>query len=251
MTKRHYYLTLGVALLAVPSFAEAQQPADETIHACYVPSTGTVYRIKGAGLANDCQGPKAGPNQHVYFSWNGQGIAGPQGPAGAQGEAGPQGATGPQGPKGDAGPAGPPGPPGLQGGMGPQGAKGDAGPAGPPGPPGLQGGMGPQGPAGATGPQGPQGPAGLDGVSGYQVMVLERHNASLGPFDQVVETLACPTGKRPVGGGMVVYNASGFWVLTTNGIHDASTWVFAVANPSGSTNVAGRIKYTVVCITAN
>src|SRR5262249_7238526 len=69
--------------------------------ACYVPQSGTVYRIKTANTKEICSS-----TQHVMFSFN---QTGPQGPAGPQGTAGAAGAQGP------AGPAGPPRP---QGGAG-------------------------------------------------------------------------------------------------------------------------------------
>ena len=77
---------LGLAFAAVPAVA---QTGTTTLYGCYVPNSGTVYRIRGPGLPDDCRGAS-----HVEFSWSAQG---PQGPAGPPG---PQGATGPQGPAG-------------------------------------------------------------------------------------------------------------------------------------------------------
>ena len=83
------------------------------IYACYVPMSGSVYRIKETDLKQTCASP-----QHVEFNWNQQGPPGPQGPQGIQGiqgiqgVAGPTGATGPQGIQGVPGPAGPVGPAG-------------------------------------------------------------------------------------------------------------------------------------------
>ncbi len=88
--------------------------APRVITACYIPSSGTVYRIKEPNTPTACQ------NRHVEFSWNEQGVQGIQGPAGP---------TGPQGPQGEVGPAGP---------AGAQGAPGVPGPAGPAGLSGLQ-----------------------------------------------------------------------------------------------------------------
>ncbi|HEU0301490.1 MAG TPA: tail fiber domain-containing protein [Longimicrobium sp.] len=170
------------AVLALLVFAPAPAQAQTVIYACYVPSTGTVYRIKEPGIRQSCQ-----TANHVEFSWNEegpagpagpQGATGPQGPAGPQGEtgpAGPQGETGPAGPQGETGPAGPQGetgPAGPQGETGPAGPQGETGPAGPQGetgPAGPQGETGPAGPQGETGPAGPQGetgPAGADGAPG-------------------------------------------------------------------------------------
>ncbi|HSJ23592.1 MAG TPA: hypothetical protein VK929_02835 [Longimicrobiales bacterium] len=81
----------------------AQDPPT-ILYACYVPQSGTVYRIREADLREECTAPV-----HIMFSWNQQGPQGPQGepgPAGPQGPAGPAGATGPAGPEGPAGPAG-------------------------------------------------------------------------------------------------------------------------------------------------
>lgn len=83
------------------------------LYACYIPNTGTTYRIKETDLKQTCTN-----TSHVMFSWNQQGVAGPVGPqgpiglVGPQGPQGPQGVAGPVGPKGDAGPAGPQGPAG-------------------------------------------------------------------------------------------------------------------------------------------
>lgn len=82
-------LGLPAALLAL-SFA-----ADDELHACYVPGSGTVYRIKEPGLPDACRSA-----QHVEFTFSAEGDPGPQGPAGPQG---PQGDQGPPGPAGAVG----------------------------------------------------------------------------------------------------------------------------------------------------
>ena len=51
-----------------------------TYTACYVPSSGTVYRIKTADTPPACT-----KSNHVEFSWNHQGPVGPQGPKGDPG----------------------------------------------------------------------------------------------------------------------------------------------------------------------
>jgi hypothetical protein len=91
----------AVALSVEPLSA---QTAPRVIYACYVPWTGTVYRIKEPNTPAQCFSPT-----HVEFSWNQQGIQGPQGVAGVAGPAGPQG------PGGAPGPAGAPGAPGVSG----------------------------------------------------------------------------------------------------------------------------------------
>lgn len=77
----------ALALLAAPlSPVAAQQKAAPTataaalttpavLHACYVPATGTVYRIREPGLRQECAGPANGPQQHVEFSWT-EGVPG-------------------------------------------------------------------------------------------------------------------------------------------------------------------------------
>jgi hypothetical protein len=184
---------------ATPSASTHGEVADSLMHACFVPATGTVYRIGVQGLADSCLN-----QDHVPFSWNSRGPAGeagvagpqgvqgeqgpqgqagdvgdtgPQGPQGETGATGPQGeigATGLQGPQGDAGATGPQGPQGLRGetgATGPQGLQGEAGATGPQGLQGDTGATGPQGPqgeTGATGPQGDTGPQGLQGETGPQ-----------------------------------------------------------------------------------
>ena len=87
-------VVVGFAALAFLVFAPDAVQAQE-LFACYVPSSGVVYRIKEPGLKDGCTGKK-----HVEFSWNAQGPAGPEGPPGAAGADGAQGPQGPQGPAG-------------------------------------------------------------------------------------------------------------------------------------------------------
>lgn len=86
-------LSAGAAPAAAQTAAEVE---DRILHACYVPLTGTTYRIRESGTPQQCTGPA-----HVPFSWNARGP---------QGEAGPVGPQGPEGERGQAGPQGPPGP---------------------------------------------------------------------------------------------------------------------------------------------
>ena len=130
--------------------AQGSEVADEPIHACVNPGSGTI-KIVDAG--EECR-----PNW-VPLDWNAIGPQGPVGPEGAQGPVGPDGPQGPQGPVGATGPEGPQGPVGA---TGPEGPQGPVGPAGPQGPTGQ---TGPQGPQGVAGPQGPAGPTNaLSGV---------------------------------------------------------------------------------------
>lgn len=117
-TRRLLPAVLALAALAASAAALRAQttPDPNVIHACYVPLSGTVYRIKTADTKEKCAS-----TAHVEFFFN---QTGPQGPEGPQGPAGPQGETGPAGPAGPTGATGPAGP------TGPQGPAGPAGPAG-------------------------------------------------------------------------------------------------------------------------
>lgn len=109
-------LPAGLALAALAASApaaraQAPNPVDpNVIYACYVPTSGTVYRIKTADTKASCSS-----TTHVEFFFNVTGPQGPAGPAGPQGPAGPTGATGATGPAGPAGPTGPQGPAGPAG----------------------------------------------------------------------------------------------------------------------------------------
>lgn len=76
-------MTLG-AQRSTPSAATANIASlidpSTTYTACYVPSSGTVYRIKTADTPPACT-----KSAHVEFSWNHQGPVGPQGPKGDPG----------------------------------------------------------------------------------------------------------------------------------------------------------------------
>jgi hypothetical protein len=96
---------IGAALLTLTGARAGAQtspptPPPSTIDACYVPASGTIYRI------NTTQSPAAGAparclsSTHVPFTWNQQGV---QGPAGPQGSQGPRGFTGPAGASGQPG----------------------------------------------------------------------------------------------------------------------------------------------------
>lgn len=206
-----------VATLLSPTDSKAQS-AQPLIYACYVPATGTVYRIKEPGLPQACQGPAGGPNRHVEFSWNQIGPigpVGPQGPQGIQGPSGPMGPMGPQGAKGDKGD------PGADGSQGPQG---EVGPQGP---------QGPKGDIGPTGPQGERGPQGGVGPSGTACWDLNTNQMQDGSEDVNgdgrVDVLDCkgPQGdSMPKGSIVAWYNSSGTvptgWAICdgTNGTPD-------------------------------
>src|ERR1044071_10250761 len=98
MKSHRSHLILGLGLL-LPSLALAQngQPtggpsasvasprplaalASDSIAACYVPASGTIYRIGSTGLPTTCLA-----TSHIKFSWS---ITGPPGAAGATGATG-------------------------------------------------------------------------------------------------------------------------------------------------------------------
>ena len=81
-----------------PEQPQAVDAEPLALHACYVPVTGLVYRIKEPGLPSSCFSTK-----HVEFSWASDTSPG----SGSEGVPGP---TGPQGPPGPTGPPGSPGP---------------------------------------------------------------------------------------------------------------------------------------------
>ena len=83
----------GAAVVAPPSadIAPASPALPSVIYACYEAKKGTIYRIKTAETAQDCD------KKDIAFNWSDRGDPGPQG---AQGVQGPKGDTGPQGPTG-------------------------------------------------------------------------------------------------------------------------------------------------------
>jgi hypothetical protein len=102
---------IATIILAPEARAQAAPPVTvvdpNVLHACYVPLSGTVYRIRTADTRQQCASPS-----HVMFSFNETGPEGPAGPEGPEGPAGPAGPAGPTGPTGPAGPTGPEGPAG-------------------------------------------------------------------------------------------------------------------------------------------
>ena len=79
-------LIATVLMLVVAPRAHAQ-----TVYGCYVPMSGTMYRIKTTDTRQTCASPT-----HVEFAIT-QGVPGPQGPQGPKGDTGPQGPQGPTG----------------------------------------------------------------------------------------------------------------------------------------------------------
>lgn len=207
------FAALAALITVHPRPAESQTVAD-SLHGCYVPASGTVYRIRTANVPTDCVDAA-----HVKFSWN---ARGPEGPAGAKGETGP---AGPAGAKGDTGPAG---------------AKGDTGPAGS---------QGATGPAGATGPQGPVGPAG--GLAGWERIVTtvqfpdDDVNASV--------QAACPTGKVVLGGGFSATAADPlvqFSRPNDTGTAWVAGWISEVTEPDPTPSPVALTVYAI-CATVS
>src|SRR5690242_806111 len=110
---------LGVVFAPALALAQAPAPSD-TVYACYVPATGTVYRIKVTGLPNACVA-----NTHIEFSWlTASGVAAVSGATGATGVTGAIGATGATGAAGVTGATGATGPSGATGATGATGVAG-------------------------------------------------------------------------------------------------------------------------------
>jgi hypothetical protein len=95
---------------------------------------------------------------------------------------------------------------------------------------GAQGASGPAGPAGPAGPSGAPGPAGSAGVSGYQVVhrdvPLDAGNAG-----SANDSVACPAGKKVLGGGATFLDSDGEEasvsdniVTSANPLGDGSGW---------------------------
>src|ERR1041385_3201289 len=119
MSLRRFYLGLSLGLL-VPSLALAQSgqstggtssstgqlaaAVGDSITACYVPASGTIYRIGLTGLPSSCLAAS-----HIRFSWSSGGAAGATGATGSAGATGATGSAGATGATGSAGATGPTG----------------------------------------------------------------------------------------------------------------------------------------------
>lgn len=216
-------LAAAASGLALAATAGAQS-APATIDACFVPASGTLYRIDtpaspAPGAPKTCLSPL-----HTKLTWNQQGHAGPAGAPGAAGPIGPSGPTGAAGPvglsgnEGAAGPAGSPGvagPAGPTGNTGPVGATGPAGPQGAAGSAGLTGSTGAVGATGLAGPPGPQGQQGQQGPQGPSggsnaKALFQGQTGTAGPSGRQVNVVAsCPASQFALGGGVLVQAVSG------------------------------------------
>ena len=205
--------TAAVTLLLGAPALHAQGPApdNKVLTACYVPASGTIYRVDVA-----CRS-----SQHVLFRWNQQGPPGPDGVVGPRG------------------PAGEPGVPGATGAQGPVGPAGDHGPRGPTGAP------------GPTGPMGAKGVSGLETLHWTGSVSGTGYGPFATAFSTSYEERACPAGKRGIAGGAghgepndaaaeVVGSAA---PLGADGIG----WVFTFWNYSRD----GRgVRYWLTCVNA-
>jgi hypothetical protein len=161
-----------------------------------------------------------------FLSYNGSSLVWVDGTAGVVGLKGDKGDTGAPGAKGD---------------TGVQGLKGD---------PGATGAQGLKGDTGAQGLTGNTGATGAAGVSGYEQVVTNLTSQSLAANSESVLLANCPAGKLIVGGGAVVFNASGRWIVDTSGPTSNTQWAIVFTNITGSTISAGTIRLTAICITA-
>lgn len=269
---RKLHLTELLVATAILGVAAAETAAQTTqaqvlttsatvLSACYVPATGTVYLVGEAGIPGQCANPA-----HIAFSWNAEGVQGPQGSTGLIGPQGEPGVAGPVGPKGVDGADGT----GLVGAQGPAGVQGAPGVAGPIGPQGLVGAdgvqgvqgdtgvAGPQGVAGATGPAGVQGvqgdtgatgPQGVAGVSGLEIVSATR----LYVFGLNNASLDCPVGKVAIAGGydlrMPVADPNGARVVTSRRDPlNAQRWLWIIADDWG---FAPDFELQVICVSAS
>lgn len=88
---------IAAAVAPAPLVAQTTQPTTPppTIDACYVPISGTIYRID-TQTSPAAGAPRACLNvTHVRFTWNQQGPAGPAGPSGPPGPPGSSATIGP------------------------------------------------------------------------------------------------------------------------------------------------------------
>ena len=113
------------------------------------------------------------------------------------------------------------------------GAVGLQGPAGQKGDKGLKGDKGDKG---SKGPAGPTGAAGPVGISGYQIVTGGTENDSV-LFH--TNTVYCPTGKKPLGGGGGVngVNGGGPWLVSDGPTPDGNGWSVTSTRSAGSLNV--------------
>lgn len=102
-------------------------------------------------------------------------------------------------------------------------------------------------PAGPVGPQGPQGPAGPPGISGLQRFDVLTSSSSTSPKTAIV---ACPTGKKPVGGGArVIGNGAGVVSIVENFPDSDTVHWNAKASEVVSTAQTWQLQAYALCAT--
>ena len=173
-------LLASVALLAVAVLTPERTQAQQIVHVCLIPGTGTLYIINREGVPQGCVRAS-----HIPFAWNQVGPPGADGIGGATGAIGPAGADGADGARGATGPAGA------------DGADGATGAIGPAGPDGADGATGPAGADGADGATGAIGPAGSDGVLNWEL----NEQTFTGLSADATRSVSCTGFKVPLGGG--------------------------------------------------
>ena len=178
-----------------PEAAPSAGDPSTLMWACYVPNSGTVYRIRTGDTKESCAS-----QQHVMFSWNPLGLKGDKGDTGEQGvpgKDGTNGADGKDGLPGKDGANGVDGKDGLPGKDGTNGVDGKDGLPGKDGTNGVDGKDGLPGKDGEKGDVGPQGPPATIDPAG--IAVAGAVNA------QGMRTLVaqCPPNTRITGGGFV------------------------------------------------
>ena len=116
---------------------------------------------------------------------------------------------------------------------GPQGAQGPTGPQGDPGPKGATG------PTGATGIAGPAGATGAAGVNGPAGLTYVTQGQSITPspdliYNYVYWSVACPSGKEALGGGVSSANPSVVYIVQSAPTADGLGWRAGALNRSAN-----------------
>jgi hypothetical protein len=99
-------------------------------------------------------------------------------------------------------------------------------------------------PAGPTGPAGPAGPPGLSGVERVETTSVMNSGQFKSAF------LACPAGKRLVGGGARINGGTNFPVALIQSFPDNDNVWRASARESSATNVSWSLTVFAVCALA-
>jgi hypothetical protein len=102
-------------------------------------------------------------------------------------------------------------------------------------------------PAGPTGPQGPAGPAGPPGLSGVErVAVTSATNSTTSKSG----SMACPSGKRLIGGGARIDGAAAAPVVLQSSFPDNDNIYRATAREASATAVNWSLTVFAICATA-